>query len=141
MSWSGDDMDYHAIVYGLPGLFVILDAELTIVAVSDAYNQATMTRRDNMLGKSMFQVFPDNPGDPSADGIRNLLASLKRVLASRSSDSFGPPSDGCGGYDTCTSQPKPDASRRAQRPAQARRRDDGSGMRDRRSRIRDTVAP
>ena len=27
----------------------------------------------------MFDVFPDNPDDPAANGVRNLRASLERV--------------------------------------------------------------
>lgn len=80
--------DYRAIFEGLPGLFVAMDAELKIVAVSDAYNRATMTRREDMLGKTMFEVFPDNPDDPGIDGIRNLHASLQRVLQSALPDTM-----------------------------------------------------
>jgi len=29
----------------------------------------------------MFDVFPDNPADVGATGVRNLRASLERVLA------------------------------------------------------------
>ncbi|HEY9191879.1 MAG TPA: response regulator [Methyloversatilis sp.] len=100
------DVDYRAIVESLPGLFVILDAELTIVGVSDAYNRATMTRRDEMLGRTMFDVFPDNPDDPAADGVRNLHASLERVLKSAAPDTMAvqkydvrrPPQEG-GGFE------------------------------------------
>jgi len=81
-------MDYRAIFEGLPGLFVVMEADLTIVEVSNAYHQATMTRREQMLGRSMFEVFPDNPGDPSADGQRNLRASLERVLQSGEPDTM-----------------------------------------------------
>lgn len=81
-------IDYRAIVHGLPGLFVILDAELTIVDVSDAYTRATMTLREEMVGKTMFEVFPDNPGDSAADGINNLRASLLRVLKSAAPDTM-----------------------------------------------------
>ena len=81
-------INYQAIVHGLPSLVVILDAELKIVDVSDAYNRATMTRRDEMLGKSMFEVFPDNPDDSEADGINNLHASLRRVLKSAAPDTM-----------------------------------------------------
>jgi len=71
------NVEYHSIFRGLPSLVVILDTDLKIVDVSDAYNQATMTRREEMLGKTMFEVFPDNPGDSKADGMRNLNASLR----------------------------------------------------------------
>lgn len=86
--FNEEDIDYRAIVEGLPGLFLILDAELKIVGVSNAYNRATMTRRDDMLGKGIFEVFPDNPDDPAADGVRNLLASLQRVLKSATADTM-----------------------------------------------------
>src|SRR5204862_7314942 len=51
-----------------------------IVAVSDAYLRATLTKREEILGRGIFEVFPDNPNDPSASGVRNLRTSLGRVL-------------------------------------------------------------
>ena len=83
-----DDIDYRAIVEGLPGLFLILNPELIIICVSDAYARATMTRRETMLGKHLFEVFPDNPDDPAADGVHNLRASLQRVLKSATPDTM-----------------------------------------------------
>ncbi|MFZ0694566.1 MAG: ATP-binding protein, partial [Alphaproteobacteria bacterium] len=53
---------------------------LIIVAASDAYLRATMTERDAILGRSIFDVFPDNPDDPATTGVRNLRNSLERVL-------------------------------------------------------------
>ena len=38
-----------------------------------------MTTRDAIVGRGLFDVFPDNPDDPSASGVRNLRASLDRV--------------------------------------------------------------
>lgn len=81
-------VDYQAVFENLPGLFLILDADLKIVGVSHAYNRATKTRREDMLGKPIFEVFPDNPGDPGADGVRNLHASLRRVLRSAAPDTM-----------------------------------------------------
>ncbi len=34
----------------------------------------------------LFDVFPDDPADPTADGVRNLTASLNRVVATRATD-------------------------------------------------------
>jgi light-regulated signal transduction histidine kinase (bacteriophytochrome) len=45
-----------------------------------------MTRREHILGRNIFEVFPDNPADPHADGVRKLRASLERVLQSRAAD-------------------------------------------------------
>jgi hypothetical protein len=36
-----------------------------------------------ILGRNIFDVFPDNPDDPSATGVANLRASLGRVLTQR----------------------------------------------------------
>jgi signal transduction histidine kinase/CheY-like chemotaxis protein len=57
----------------------VLDPELRIVAVSDAYVAATMVRRDDVLDRGIFDVFPDNPDDSAATGVGNLRASLERV--------------------------------------------------------------
>lgn len=59
---------------------MVLAPDLTIVAASDAYLRATKTKRENILGRHIFDVFPDNPEDSTATGIRNLSASLKTVL-------------------------------------------------------------
>jgi PAS domain-containing protein len=52
---------------------------LQIVDVNDAYASATLTRRADVVGKSLFEIFPDNPEDEFADGVSNLYASLRTV--------------------------------------------------------------
>lgn len=49
---------------------------LRIVDVNDAYAAVTMIAREAVVGKGLFDVFPDNPDDSSADGVNNLFASL-----------------------------------------------------------------
>lgn len=71
--------DYQRLFESAPGLYLVLDPALKIIAVNDAYANATMTRREQILGKGIFEVFPDNPEDPSAEGVRNLRVSLVRV--------------------------------------------------------------
>lgn len=63
-----------------PGAYLVLDPELVIVAVTDLYLRATLTVREEIIGRRLFDVFPDNPGDPEATGTRNLRASLETVL-------------------------------------------------------------
>ncbi|EME69548.1 PAS domain S-box [Paramagnetospirillum caucaseum] len=58
------------------------------MAVSDAYALATMTRRQDIVGRKIFDIFPDNPDDANADGVRNLKASLERVLETRAVDTM-----------------------------------------------------
>ncbi|EQA69623.1 PAS domain protein [Leptospira noguchii serovar Panama str. CZ214] len=72
--------EYRLIFESLPGLYLILFPDLRIAAVSDSYLKATNTKRDEILGRGIFEVFPDNPSDPNADGVGNLYASLAFVL-------------------------------------------------------------
>ena len=99
--------DFRALFESLPGLVLVLTPELEIVAVSEAYLKATMTRREAILGQQMFEVFPDNPSDPAATGVRNLGASLERVLRTRRADAMAvqkydirrPPGGVLGGFE------------------------------------------
>lgn len=67
---------------------LVLDPDLYLVAVNDAYLAATMTRRESILGRHLFEVFPDNPDDPQATGVANLAASLRRVVERRRADAM-----------------------------------------------------
>jgi PAS domain S-box-containing protein len=70
----------------VPHGYLILDRNFTIVDVNAAYAKLTMTDPALILGRNIFDVFPDNPGDPAADGVRNLTTSLTNVLSGRSPD-------------------------------------------------------
>lgn len=80
--------EFQAIFESIPGLYLVLAPDFRIVAVSDAYLQATMTQRGQIIGRGLFEVFPDNPDDPTASGTSNLRASLERVLASGQPDAM-----------------------------------------------------
>jgi len=71
--------DFQTIFQSVPGLYLILTPDFEIVAASDAYLRATLTRREDILGRGIFEVFPDNPEDRTATGARNLRVSLERV--------------------------------------------------------------
>jgi signal transduction histidine kinase/CheY-like chemotaxis protein len=80
--------DFQVLFESAPGLFLVLDPQLRIVAVSDAYLAATMTDRATIMGRGIFEVFPDNPDDPGATGVSNLRASLDRVCRGRVADTM-----------------------------------------------------
>lgn len=89
-----------------PDPYLALSADLRIVAVSDAYLRVTLTDREQLIGKPIFEAFPDDPDDPNASGVSNLRASLLRVLESGTPDAMAvqkyailrPESEG-GGYE------------------------------------------
>ncbi len=65
----------------LPAPYLLLTPGLLIEAVSEAYLAATLTRRADLLGRHLFDAFPDNPDAPEAQGVSNLRTSLEEVLA------------------------------------------------------------
>lgn len=76
-------VDFKNIFEILPGLYLILLPDLTIVGASDPYLKATLTKREEIVGKNLFDVFPDNPEDLDNTGELNLGASLKFVLKTK----------------------------------------------------------
>jgi signal transduction histidine kinase len=110
---ASEQVDFRALFEGAPGLYLVLDPELRIVAASDAYLEATMTRREEIMGRGLFEVFPDNPEDPEATGVRNLSASLERVRHRRRPDTMAVqkydiqrPDDEGGGFEVRYWSPK-----------------------------------
>jgi PAS domain S-box-containing protein len=80
--------DFRLLFESAPGLYLVLTPDFRIVAVSDTYLRATKTNREGILGRGIFDVFPDNPDDPTATGVNNLSASLERVVRHRVSDAM-----------------------------------------------------
>lgn len=81
------------------GPALVLRPDLTIASVTDAYLRATMSRREEVVGRKLFEVFPED-----RDG--NLAASLKAVLRTRASDRVAiqthdvpKPPEGGGGFE------------------------------------------
>ena len=79
-------VDFAAVFEVAPTPMLVLAPELVIVAANDAYLAVAMATRAQLIGRPLFEVFPDNPANPHADGVRNLRASLLRVLASGAAD-------------------------------------------------------
>lgn len=81
-------IDYEALFVATPSPYLVLRPDLVIVDVNEAYLRATGRSRQELVGQFLFDAFPDNPQDPEADGVRNLDASLQRVLRSREPDTM-----------------------------------------------------
>ncbi|AWL98651.1 PAS domain-containing protein [Bradyrhizobium amphicarpaeae] len=64
-----------------PHPYMLLDPGpgLVIVDINAAYATATLTNRADVVGRSLFEIFPDNPDEPLADGVSNLYSSLRIV--------------------------------------------------------------
>lgn len=88
---KGPDLDFRLLFEHVPGLFLVLSPNaptFTILGASEAYLQATHTQRNAIVGRGLFDVFPDNPDDPNATGVARLRQSLERVLATNAPDTM-----------------------------------------------------
>ncbi|ATB33778.1 response regulator [Melittangium boletus] len=79
-------IDSQKLFDSAPAPLMVLDRELRYVAANQAYLKATSLRRDQILGRNVFEVLPQDTTPSGADGPRKLRDSLERVLASRLPD-------------------------------------------------------
>jgi PAS domain-containing protein len=70
-------IDFAALFGASPNPYVLLDPRFTIVTMNDAYLQVTMRRRDELVGRNIFDAFPS---DPDSESHRQLRGALERVL-------------------------------------------------------------
>ncbi|MFF5519958.1 PP2C family protein-serine/threonine phosphatase [Streptomyces coeruleorubidus] len=81
-------IDYTAVFQTLPGMVALLTPELVYADVNDEFVRVSGRSREQLVGRYLFDVFPDNPHDPASTGMRNLEASLYRVLATGERDAM-----------------------------------------------------
>lgn len=55
--------------------------EITILDVNDSFLHNVSLTREQMIGKELFEVFPDNPNDPEDTGIEALGRSIALAVA------------------------------------------------------------
>jgi len=54
--------------------------DAVVLAVNDIFLQNTGRTREYMVGRSLFEVFPADPGDPTDDGESMLRSAIVRVI-------------------------------------------------------------
>ena len=74
------------LIESCPDLYLLLDPQLNIVTASKSYLEATRTVLEQIRGRYIFEVFPDNPKSKKATGERNVKASFERVLKNKAAD-------------------------------------------------------
>nr|WP_314443720.1 PAS domain S-box protein [uncultured Sphingomonas sp.] len=81
------DQSFIRLFEASPAPFLVLKPDaprFTIAEVNDAYLKATMRAREELVGRGVFEAFPDNPD--GSQSVGTLRASLERVLATREPD-------------------------------------------------------
>ncbi|MFI1420364.1 PP2C family protein-serine/threonine phosphatase [Streptomyces sp. NPDC020731] len=81
-------IDYAAAYQALPGMVALLTPDLVYADVNEAFVRGTGRSREAVVGRFLFDVFPENPDDPEATGAHRLRTSLLRVLATGERDTM-----------------------------------------------------
>ncbi|KAB1145346.1 SpoIIE family protein phosphatase [Streptomyces luteolifulvus] len=81
-------IDYAAVFQALPGMVALLTPDLVYADANEEFLRVAGRRREQVVGRFLFDVFPDNPNDSGATGMRHLEASLQRVLATGERDTM-----------------------------------------------------
>ena len=66
--------------------YMILDAQLRYVDANDVYLKITGSSLESIVGKYLFDAFPNDPDDPNNASAQMLRGSFERVLASGQTD-------------------------------------------------------
>jgi PAS domain S-box-containing protein len=78
--------DFAALFNATPAACMVMAPDFTIIAVNDAHLEATGAVREKIVGRGIFEAFPDNPDHTDADGVSNIRASMLRVLQTKRRD-------------------------------------------------------
>ncbi len=76
-------LEFERLFEALPSPYMVLDSELRYVAVNRAYEDAVMRSRADLVGRKLFDMFPNE-----GEGGRRVKASLDEVLRSGSPDTI-----------------------------------------------------
>ncbi len=100
--------DFQALFESSPEVLFVMQAEApyTVVAVNGAFTSVTMTRRDDILGQGLFDIFPANSDDPASHNMPDVLVVLDRIRATGKGERVGPyrydiprPAEAGGGFE------------------------------------------
>lgn len=73
-------LTHETIFRASPTATLVLNPELQIVDANPAYLRSTSRELEELVGRDLFEAFPENPDHPEGDGVRNMRASIQRAL-------------------------------------------------------------
>lgn len=81
-----EQLDYRVIFEKSPVPLSVLDANLTVIAASDHFLEATMRKSEELFGLNVYDAFPDDPSDPTSNATANLRESIARATSTGEPD-------------------------------------------------------
>lgn len=67
---------------------MLLDRDLRIRGLNATYEAVSMRARNELLGEYVFDVFPEDPNEPRANGSSQLAASVESAMRSNATDTM-----------------------------------------------------
>jgi len=81
-----EPIDFEVLFEIAPNPYMVLDHELRYVAANAAYLAVTASKLEDLVGRHVFERFPNDPADPNNVPAQMLRRSLERVLATGERD-------------------------------------------------------
>jgi hypothetical protein len=88
LSQKSTEVDYKRVFNSMPGLCLILDTSFNVLAQNADHVRATLSVAKGVVGRNLFDAFPDNPYDSNASGVASVRESLLKVLKTRQTDTM-----------------------------------------------------
>ncbi|WP_327219472.1 PP2C family protein-serine/threonine phosphatase [Streptomyces cyaneofuscatus] len=81
-------IDYTAVFHALPGMVALLTPDLVYADANDDFLRLAGRTREQLLGRYIFDVFPENPNARAAAGMRETRTSMLRAVATGERDTM-----------------------------------------------------
>ncbi|MEU6975120.1 MULTISPECIES: SpoIIE family protein phosphatase [unclassified Streptomyces] len=81
-------IDYGAVFRALPGMVALLTPDLLYADANEDFLRLAGRSRDQLVGRYIFDVFPEHPDEPAAAGMRETRESMLRVVSSGERDTM-----------------------------------------------------
>lgn len=73
--------DYEALFRASPYPYLVMAPDFTIIGASGAYLRSVGRSEDELVGRYLFDAFPENADNPAGTDMAEIKASLLRALA------------------------------------------------------------
>ena len=74
---TSSPIDFGRLFDAVPQPLLVLDLALRVVEANPAYCAILGRSRAALVGREAFTLFPDNPDDPTADGVKAVRTSME----------------------------------------------------------------
>ncbi|MGW3108990.1 PP2C family protein-serine/threonine phosphatase [Streptomyces sp. NPDC001100] len=82
------EIDYAAVFRDLPGMVALLSPELVYLDANEDFQRLSGRKREELVGRYIFDVFPENPKDSAAAGMRETRESMLRAVTTGERDTM-----------------------------------------------------